>query len=388
MDDRVYNYIKGMLSDGYTKSQITSALVKGGYKVVNIERYFKEIQPTHFLFSIKTIFIIILLLILISAGVALYYGNSFAQSNPKKARVVIENIKLTNESLYFSIELSPKQNKRLIVNYELMDNLGNKLLIGKETLTVNRIAPAVITVPIEEDIGKGEYTLNINGILDGKKFSVTKLTTFQPEHTTQLTKPEINKPSCDDKIKNGDETGIDCGGNCNPCFRCDDNNPCTIDYSDKDGCIHQQSIPCCGNSICESEENTESCDIDCIDIEKPLSRDEIIKIVNDALPEFPAKAITYCKQLVFVSDRDACYENIAGSTKESRFCLSIDSTNRKDTCFLQIANYTQQSALCGSIITNSIKDSCYVQFIVQGDYSLCNSLSDDYLKKSCDLLRG
>jgi len=47
---------------------------------------------------------------------------------------------------------------------------------------------------------------------------------------------------------------------------CDDGNPCTRDYcsfATNYGCRHDPITPCCGNGICESGENCETCSQDC-----------------------------------------------------------------------------------------------------------------------------
>jgi len=64
--------------------------------------------------------------------------------------------------------------------------------------------------------GQGSFSLeDANGtlILAGSQFQASISESFCASVPT---------PSCDDGIQNGDETGVDCGGACEPCITCDD----------------------------------------------------------------------------------------------------------------------------------------------------------------------
>ena len=65
-------------------------------------------------------------------------------------------------------------------------------------------------------------------------------------------------PTCTDGIKNGNEVGVDCGGNCPPCplcqaGGCDDGNVCTTDSCDPAaGCLHP-AISCDDGNACTTD---------------------------------------------------------------------------------------------------------------------------------------
>ena len=44
---------------------------------------------------------------------------------------------------------------------------------------------------------------------------------------------------------------------------------------------------------------------------------------------------------------------------------------------------TNDSSYCADIISESKKDNCYVNFALDGDYSVCDKISNKYMKESC-----
>ncbi|MDX9723748.1 MAG: hypothetical protein RBU37_23570, partial [Myxococcota bacterium] len=68
------------------------------------------------------------------------------------------------------------------------------------------------------------------------------------------------EPSCADNVKNGDETGVDCGGACNPCG---DDQECRADADCLSGNCDNLSHLCVAPS-CEDERlNGGETDVDC-----------------------------------------------------------------------------------------------------------------------------
>ena len=73
------------------------------------------------------------------------------------------------------------------------------------------------------------------------------------------------QPTCDDGIMNGDETGIDCGGDCLPCYSCDDG----IQNGDETGvdCGGDcDPCPTCDDGIQNGNEEGVDCGGECPDI--------------------------------------------------------------------------------------------------------------------------
>lgn len=331
------------------------------------------IQPKHALFSLK----IISAVIIVSIGILLI---SYARIKlfPEKIIVPkisigIENLQQEGNDISFIVNVLSNRKRKytLELNYQLINDKGINVFEHSEKLSFDTREYKAVKLDLPEGLADGKYKLNIFTTFAGKKLSAVKTINFlgtKPETIEKKPITKIQKPITNDKEPT-----------------CDDSNQCTKDYFEDEQCSHEQIIPCCGNSLCEANEDTESCDIDCI-TEKPLTKEAILAEVDKLKSQIPEKAATYCRQLIFIYDRDSCYSDIALTAKNTKYCTLIDSSNKKDLCFSIIANATTDVGLCTSIKSEAIRDSCYVQFILAGDYSYCEKLSNNYLRDSCRLL--
>lgn len=99
-------------------------------------------------------------------------------------------------------ELIELENNVLNINYVkwVTTGGGDSIIAGADYLHTLSL--------IYKEPGDKEIFIRYNRRLDCE-FSVRKIYI--------RTESESTKPTCEDGIKNGEETGIDCGGNCNPC---------------------------------------------------------------------------------------------------------------------------------------------------------------------------
>ena len=366
------SYIKGMLSKGYSKEQISSALLKFGCSVYEIEEQFRQLNPRHLHFSIWMILLIVGAFAIVGTLIYLLYHETSYNIPFQQTTIDIKNAEMLNQRLSFTLDIlsTERVGNPVIIKYLLEDNMKN-IIDGSDEIYFETRIYKIISLKLPETIKDGEYKLRVSATINGKVISSETKILF---HNNEMI---VNYS---DNMKNKSIAILP------PNSACDDSNPCTRDYSEDGGCVHEQLIPCCGNSVCEADENPQTCDTDCINIEKPLTREELYSIARGLISTNPEKAMTYCRQLIFITDRDFCYNDIAQGSKDSRYCLVIDSNIKKDECFSLLANSTQEPALCGSVKSDSTRDKCYIQFIVAGDYSLCQSLTDDRLKETCSLL--
>ena len=79
---------------------------------------------------------------------------------------------------------------------------------------------------------------------------------------------------------------------------------------------------------------------------------------------------------------------IAQSTKSARFCKSVSDERAIDSCYTKLAELLPNSLLCEEISAEPRKDACYMNFVNKGDYSVCEKISNDYLRKSCEALKN
>ena len=375
MRQDVSDYIKDMLSRGYSRQQAISELLKLGYSTYEIDEQFRRLSPRHFHFSARLIIIMVVMFAIAGAFVYIFYPEIGDNSPALYTTLDIRRAEFARNMLSFTLDmLSTKRiEKPVTVNYLLEDNSRKTIIEGSEQIHLDNRIYKVISLRLPETLKDGIYKLRVSVIVNGKMISSEKDVSFHNEGLTD------NSNNSNNSEKNTIPV-------IPPDFVCDDRNQCTRDYTEERTCVHEQLIPCCGNSVCEAVENQQNCDSDCINVEKPLTREEIYSMARELIPAYPEKAVTYCRQLIFITDRDFCYNNVAQGSKDSRCCLVIDSNIKKDECFSLLANSTQEPALCGSVKSDSTRDKCNVQFIVAGDYSLCTMLTDERLKETCRLL--
>jgi len=174
------------------------------------------------------------------------------------------------------------------------------------------------------------------------------------------------EPSCYDGIKNQEETGVDCGGKCEPCSQ----------GSCKDGI-----------------KNNGETGVDCGGTCSPCNRETC----NDGIKNQDETGIDCggrCKSCDagIVPDNQEIIEKVKalGTVNEEesiRLCNTLTDEDFKDECYLQIAQIFEKHSHCDSIERASLSNVCYMHFVQLGDYSVCEKIQDVYIRKSCESLR-
>ena len=68
-------------------------------------------------------------------------------------------------------------------------------------------------------------------------------------------------------------------------------------------------------------------------------------------------------------------------------CIKLEDSRDIDDCYRAVAETANSSVYCRRIAKVFSKDSCYVTFILMGDYSMCEDITDSYYKNSCETLK-
>lgn len=68
-------------------------------------------------------------------------------------------------------------------------------------------------------------------------------------------------------------------------------------------------------------------------------------------------------------------------------CIKLEDSRDIDDCYKAVAEIANSSVYCRRIAKVFSKDSCYVTFILMGDYSMCEDITDSYYKNSCETLK-
>ena len=410
------SYIQEQLGRGFSFETIKSHLLKYGYTGEMVDRAFSEARHEirHTIHLSKTTLVAVMLLSLgfIIAGASLYFINQ-APKAPRQLLDLKVNIMnneiMQNEKLEFNVELlSLGAIKRydVALSYIVTDS-SNKMISSKtETIALETRASIKSEISLPKNAQPGNYILKVRAEYGGKAASASdtfavsgpaKDSCFNSAKDSDEEGIDCGGackpcPTCSDRIKNQGEEGVDCGGPCAPCKKnYNDNNKCTKDLFSDGKCVNEPIEPCCGNLVCEKTESEKSCAEDCQkDAEdfSGMSSSETIERIKQISIADQEKASRLCSGLIQQTFINYCFAEIAQSTKSARFCKSVSDERAIDSCYTKLAELLPNSLLCEEISAEPRKDACYMNFVNKGDYSVCEKISNDYLRKSCEALKN
>ena len=300
---QLVQFIQDNLKRGYSYQQIRSYLIQNQWPPQLVDEGIREAyqQSVHheskevsdFRHHSKQVaivagFTVLLCLVLISIFM-LFGGNSSGVSaeelNPEYSISVEtpemepgQTLRFTNSFTGFEVEgydiypiyrVYDANTDKAVMLWNLKEGMG----VSEEYTTKKRMSPNMETgrYRLEAQVRfKGSIVSAEDHFViykDEKEATCSDGIKNQGEEDIDCGGPCTACPSCDDGIKNQGEEGKDCGGPCDPCGDtctgdCNDFNACTEDSCQDGVCVNEPIFPCCGNMICEDEENENSCPAD------------------------------------------------------------------------------------------------------------------------------
>ena len=388
------DYVRSQLQKGYSNNTIRDVMLKYGYTSKEIDDAIKSSQGLTIRHEIHlsntTIIAIVLVIASIISGILFFhYKPTAAKPVSKLLDLNLEPLQTTaepGEMISFLKEISNLGSSTrydVVIRQEIIEENTNRVITQKiETRAIETFGSSKTQILIPVDTRPGSYILRAIVEYDSKKAVATLPVKIMP---TSI------KATCFDGIKNQDETNADCGGICKPCEQqdvvCDDNNPCTNDVVENKECSNVPIVPCCGNNICEEQEN---CEQDCRKVPQfsELPSTETIDEIKDLARSEPAKALQQCNQLEIPDFKDTCISNIAEVQSNKNYCLQIKNERIKDLCYLNTAKSSNDNSICQDITSDARRDSCYMTFVLDNkDYSVCDRITNSNLRYSCESLR-
>jgi len=387
-------YVRSLVQKGYDISTIRNVLLKYGYTNKNVDEainlvYHPTIRHEIHLSHTTTLVIIFIFASLLGIVSFFYYG---PKTPTKLLDLNLEPIAMTaesGESIIFLKELSNLGSSRrydVVIKQEIIDPKTNKILTQKiETRAIETFGSTQTKILVPKETKPGDYILRTIVEYDNKKAVATlpvKIVAFAEKWT------------CFDGIKNQNEEGIDCGSICKPCevqvLECNDNNPCTDDVIEGGMCVNKPVTPCCGNNICEVQEQ-ENCNADCKKEIEPFSSlpsTGTLEDIKELAKVNPSRALQQCNAIEVPDLKDTCISNIGEVQRDKNYCVQIVNARRKDLCYSNIAKLTNDNSLCDEISIDGRKDSCYMTFVLDNkDYSVCGKITNKQLRQSCESLK-
>jgi hypothetical protein len=412
-------FIRDSLSRGIDINVIRSELLQQGYSPNEVDESVSFVlgggREVHHTINFSKSALIAIVAIVLAVALSSYLVIELTGSKPPSKLLDFESFPLktsvrAGEVLEFQVRFFNMGNSNrydVTVNAQIID-ADNKVVGQKEdTFAVEKRTTETMQIELPPGLAVGTYSVKskatyANGeALSSFEFRVYKesatatcFDNLQNQGETGLDCGGPCKPcaTCADRKKNQAESGIDCGGPCSTdccangyqdknlgeggvdcggpckacgegCGSCDDGNPCTEDLCKGAECAHTMVTPCCGNGICDAGENEQTCADDC----KPIQ------------PEQTPKEIIERAGLVSKTD----------VKRANDICVSLREVRDKDRCFEVVANSVNQSLVCDNILSVSKRDACYMNFAMppNNDYSVCEKVENQYLKKSCESLK-
>jgi len=388
MDRKIVNYIKNSLKQGYDTAAIRNALLKSGYN-------FKEIDEAMHAVHSKSSFPVISVMIVVGVAVVLVavfvlifvvsrQGVETEQpvqpASTKILELSLSKIMTTvrpGEDISFYLDL---KNIGTALSYDI--DLKYEVISIKDGSVALSVADKGIVGKIEKkvaipsSVSLGNYILRVNVMYDGKELKDALPLKFYRE---------ADLPTCTDNKQNQGEEGVDCGGPCDACqivVTCDDGNSCTLDEVKGGKCYHTTIRPCCGDGICDADEE---CSGDCGNVPDTNVWDQVDNAEELAGTDANA-AVKECENIDNRYYKDDCYLKVAVAAKDDIYCKNVQEERQKDNCYRDVAVEVGDSSSCEKIDSEARRDSCYVKFMAQGDYSVCDKIANKYLKQNCESL--
>ncbi len=187
---------------------------------------------------------------------------------------------------------------------------------------------------------------------------------------------------CGNSICEPNENAQSCAGDCPSC---DDKNSCTQDVYDRptNKCQNKAIIPCCGNGRCEAGEKYSTCNSDC----PPSKEDEILTCganetcLTDVALKY--KDVKICQDAASVPGTESCYQQMALAQNKSLYCTYIDDDDRSADCQESYAVKFRDVSKCPIVNPNNCLESIA---ILTNNVDLCGGMKEQFVKTRADFV--
>lgn len=393
VQNSLVRYIRQQIRAGYDTASIKAYLLKYGYKEPDINEALHYAYPPaevkHVVHPSKTtvalVIAVICSVVLISAGIFVFFiGKEPSQLLDVETDLISSSLK-SGDDLRFTAEifnLGKAKRYDVSLRYEIYNEEDDRITFKEETIALETRVSSSVSIDLG-DIPAGNYYLRTTAFYGDKEAKATSAFRVTGRDIVPEPEPEP-EPEPDIPVER-------CPVNC------DDNNECTNDYCDEQTryeCRHDKMYPCCGNGICEDDEDYNSCLADCSvpddrgeDIFEGKTIPDKIEMIKDIAKNDKDGALGYCNGIEQTGYRYKCFIGVAVSSNDDELCVNIVDESYKDTCYKDFATTNRNSDVCAKIVKDSKRDQCYMSFVTKEDYTVCDKLVNKYLKQSCESLK-
>lgn len=364
MTQSLRDYIVEQRKRGVHDSQIKLQLLRSGHNPASVDAALARRHQKKFPTSLMVLGLIVVIAAL--AILTLDYIDSPPQ--PILLDLFIQPLMVElqpGQDIVFSRLLSasgPSLFPDAELTHSILDSKSGEVLRSTTEMASIKVRnPVKSRFPIPGNLDPGFYLLQTLADYDGKRAVASFLFKVYIRG---------DNPSCFDNEQNQGEENIDCGGPCDACDRC--SNDRWDDEEDGLDC-GGPCIPCIRASCFDEIRNQNEQGIDCGGICR------VCTLIDRNFRQLdPKEQLLEARELA-KTDPDAALEH----------CRTSDGQAQRDECISQVADETDDMTICSSIIIPSKKDSCYLSFALEGDYTVCDKITNVYLMNSCfSLERG
>ncbi len=365
IDRRVESYVHEMRRRGYSDELIGNRLAQSKYTATEITEALHQQPGLPIHLPPQTIIIAFIAVVILVAGGLVFY---FLASPTSSKTVALFSVSLQRfefspqDTISFSRTITGGTPKEVSFLYEIIDTKTN-IVVHRESEQGTPVGNTA-SIRIPPNAALGTHLLRVTATIDGRKTIKLQEITIIKKSLAQDT---LARPTCTDAIQNQDETDTDCGGVCPPCAESQPENqpPPTTTKPEL------PSLPS------PKEPQTQT-----------LSPLETLEQIKKMAATDDQKAAASCRELESSVFKDTCFSSVAQESKKAVHCRSARDELIRNECLAKVALLIPTDTLCEEISLERSRDVCYLAFVREfNDYSVCFKISNENLKRSCEILR-
>jgi len=387
--NEILKYAEEQLKKGYKPAAIRQALLREGYSPTLVDGVLESVQRKTTSgkgISLgtsreKSAFpkLILILLFLVVAILGAVFVPDLIKGKQPLLDIVATPDKFTyeqGEDLGFDLEIinmGSAERFDMVLDYRLLDEGDNKIVGREETLAISTSTSHHRNVELPDNLAPGDYVLKVFANYEGK--IATSSFSFKVKKKTD----DIGETgTCYDGIRNQDETGPDCGGACGGYWY---DNECHPKPKEQPGPGPQET---CEDGVRNQNEHHTDCGGACKSSNGDYWYDSACHKEPEPDEPQPLEPHEQGYAEKMMNARAAAQTNPA---EAKAICLSMDNSDDKDNCLKIIAQISMKKEYCELVQGVEDRDLCYFPFFMQGDYSVCDKLTDPDNKAACEQLR-
>ena len=385
MVDELLKYVSDQMDRGYTPGQIKDVLLRSGYspaivegvidsavarrsKSSNVIRDYARAQPAALQanpLTPKLVLGIIAVLLIIGAAISIPLFFKPRQALLDLLTTQDREYYAPGEDVGFDLEvfnMGSKERFDVSLNYRIIDSNDNLLTSKEETIAISTSTSYHKSAKLPAGAKEGDYTLKVFANYDDKV--ATSSFSFKVDESL---KPSTGTSSCNDGLKNQDETGIDCGGACGGYWYNSRCNAAPEGASGQGGTSQPAQKPSCDDGVKNQNEAGPDCGGVCGGYwyngrcnDKPRQEGQ----ATQAVPGKSTGAMLLELRLLAKTDPEGAKEG----------CLEFEDEKIRDACLKSVAQTSNDPGYCELVIDDNERDLCYYPFFMAGDYSVCEKL--------------